>query len=68
MRRMWGIWEGALVGRGGIRKRRKLQLCGFHVQSDGLKEVEEARTVMLAFNWYVDTPRGLRCCPSSTMM
>ena len=40
---------------------------GFYVQYDGLREVEEARTSMLAFDQNVDIPRVLRRRPSSPM-
>ena len=52
-------------GRKRIRKIRNLHLCGFFVQSDGLREVEEARTAMLAFSRDVDSPQAIRRRPSS---
>ena len=37
----------------------------FSIHSNGLREVDEVRTVMLVFNWDVDSPGALRRRPSS---
>ena len=37
----------------------------FSIQPDNLREVDEARTAMLALAWDVNTPQALRCRPSS---
>ena len=47
---------GVLAGKRKIWKRRKLQLCGFFVQSDDFREVDEARTAMITFAWDVTFP------------
>ena len=53
-------WGGEGLGRGG-----SFTSVDFSVQSNGLREVEEARTAMLAFDWYDNRPQALRCRHSS---
>ena len=48
------------MGRKRIRKSRKIRLCGCFVQSDGLREMEEAIMAMLTFAQDVNIPWALR--------
>ena len=52
-------WGGGGLGRGRI-----FISVYFSIQTDILREVEEARTYMIVFSRDVNSPRAIRRCPS----
>ena len=60
--------NGLAEGRGNRRERRQIggsfTSMDFSIQSNGIREVKEARVSMLAFTRYFDIPWALKRCPS----